>query len=294
MAMILSVGAVEAWKANRVLGIVAGVLLGLMGFVSWEVGRTTVGWYHSHAQATERLVRGVVEARRLHPNDVILVDQVDDALFWDGVMDDPFRLYLVFDVFLTPGSEKRIHQAFGGDDLSRNVFSPEDTRYLLEHEAVQVYRTGAGPLKNVTRAYHSQMDAELAEGWPRFVDVAKPAYAELLGKGWHPVANRARWCEGLAEVRMGAPQAKGQSLRLTGYLPGSVVASGAQELTVTANGQKLPPVPITVANAPVSLEIPLPESLIGAAELTLKLRFLRVLQESGRDHALIVRRLEVR
>lgn len=294
MAMILGVGAVEAWKANRALGMVAGVLLGLMSFVSWEVGRTTVGWYHSHAQATERLVRGVVEARRLHPNDVILVDQVDDALFWDGVADDPFRLYLVFDVFLTPGSEKRIHQALGADDLSRHVFSQEDTRYVLEHEAAQVYEAGAGPLKNVTRAYHSRMDAELAEGLPRFVDVAKRAYVELLGRGWHPVANRARWCEGVAKVRMGAPQAKGQSLHLAGYLPGSVVAGGAQELTVTANGQKLPAVRLSEANAPVSLEISLPESLMGAKELTLELRFLRVLQERGREHALIVRRIEVR
>ncbi|MBY0505838.1 MAG: hypothetical protein K2X03_18120 [Bryobacteraceae bacterium] len=291
MAVLLGVGAVEAAKAHRALGLAGGLLVAVMAVVCWQVRGTTMAWFDSHAAATERLVRGVVEARRLHPNDILLIDQVDDPLYWDAVVDDPFRLYLVFDVYLTPGSERRIHSQGMAEELSRLTMSPEDTRYLLEHEAAQVYAVGPGPLRNVTRAYHSRMEGELATGLPRFVEVARPAYTELLGAGWHPVSNRARWCEGVAEVRIGGPRRKGESLWITGFLPSSV---GEQRITVSANGEELVPVLFPLQNTATTLSIPLPDSLVGVSEMSLQLRFSRVIQERGRPHALIVRRLEVR
>jgi hypothetical protein len=293
-AMILGMAVVGAWKLHRAAGVAAGVLIGLMAFASWQVKETTIGWYRSHSQATERLVRGVVEARRLHPDDVILVDQIDNSLFWDGMLDDPFRLYLVFDVFLTPGSERRLARSLGGDDFSPYLFSSEDTRYLLDREAIQIYRVEDGPLRNITRTYHLQEDALLAHGAPRFIDVAKPAYQELLGPGWHPVANRARWCEQNAILRIGGPHKSGEALHLTGYVPELVVREGPQVLTVIANGQKLPPVTLSQANAPLSLAIPLPDSLVGLPEMSLQLQFSRVVMQRGRQHALILRRVAVR
>ncbi len=294
MAMILSVAVAECFRYHRAAGVLAATLVGVMAFASWEVRATTIGWYRSHSQATERLVRGVVEARRLHPDDVILLDEVDNSLFWDGMMDDPFRLYLVFDVFLTPGSEKRLGRSIAGDDFGPYLFSPEDTRYLLEHEAVQIYRTGPGPLKNITRSYHERMDPLLPKGPPRFIDVAKPAYLELLGNGWHSVSDRARWCEGVADLRIGGPKTAGQSLWLSGYTPAMVLAEGPQVLTVTANGQNLPPVTISHADAPFSVAIPLPNSLIGVQEMSLQLKFSRVIFQRERGHALILRRIAVR
>ena len=93
---------------------------------------------------------------------------------------------------------------------------------------------------------------------------------------------------------MGAPKAKGQSLWVTGYLPASVAGTGTQELTVTANGQELPTVEISAVNQPLSLQVTLPETLVGAQEMSLRFEFSRVIGERGRDHALIVRRLQVR
>ena len=304
MAMILSVAVVEGFRWRPAVGAAATILVGLVVFASWEVRGTTIAWYQTHAKATERLVKGVVEARRLHPDGVILVDQVDNALFWDGFMDDPFRLFLVFDVFLTPGSERRLKQSEARDDFSPYVFPAEDTRFLLEHEAVEVYRFGPGPLRNVTRAYHQQMDATLAHGLPRFIDVGKPTYRELLGKGWHPVANRARWCERQAEFQIGGPKSAGQSLWLTGFLSPLVLANGPQTLTVTVsgpevsrqgvNGQKLRPITFSAPNAPFSVAIPLPEAFTGVPALQVRLQFSQGVAQQGRDHALILRRLQVR
>lgn len=294
MAMILGVAVVEAWKWHRVAGFAASVSLAAMSFVSFEVHGATVGWYRSHSEATRRLVRGVVEARRLHPNDVILVDGVDNSLFWDGVMDDPFRTYLVFDVFLTPGSERRLVKSMGGEEFAPYIFPEQDTRFLLEQEAVQVYRAGEGPLRNVTRRYYSEQDGVLASGAPRFLNVAKPAYEGLLGAGWHPVNNRARWTEGRAEFRIGGPSKPGQSLWMTGYVAESVVAEGPQELTVTVNRQKLPPVRFVDGNAPFEVAVPLPEGVNGAPELKVEFEFSRRPKIGGREHALIFQRLTVR
>ena len=280
------------------MGAVATILVGLVAFVSWEVRGTTIAWYQTHSKATERLVKGVVEARRLHPNSVILVDQVDNSLFWDGFIDDPFRLFLVFDVFLTPGSERRLKQSEAADDFAPFIFPGEDTRFLLDREAVEVYRASQGPLRNVTRSYQEQMDATLAHGLPRFIDTGKSAYQELLGPGWHPIANRARWCERQAEFQIGGPQSgiqsTSQSLWLTGFLPGLVLANGPQTLTVTVNGQKLPPVQFSQPNTPFSVAIPLPGPLIGVPELRVHLQFSEAVALRGRDHAIILRRIEVR
>jgi hypothetical protein len=294
MAMILAVAVVEAWNWHKAAGGAATVAICFLVFVSWEVRAATIGWYRSHSQAVERLTRGVVEARRLHPNDVVLLDGVDNSLFWDGMLDDPFRLYLVFDVFLTPGSERRLSRSIAGDDLTPYVFPPEDTRFLLEHEAVQVYRIEPGPLRNVTRTYHREQDPTLPYGTPRFIDVAKSAYQGLLGPGWHPVDNRARWSGGKSELKIGGPKSAGQALRMTGYAPELVLGQGPQVLTVTANGKKLPPVTFTQANVPFSIAIPLPQELIDVPQMNLQLSFSRVIMQRGREHALIVRRIEVR
>ncbi len=294
MAMILSTAVVEAWKWQRAAGMAATLAVAVMAFVSWEVHGATVEWYQSHSEATHRLVRGVVEARRLHPDDVILVDGVDNVLFWDGILDDPFRTYLVFDVFLTPGSERRLARSTAGEDLAPYIFPPEDTRFLLEHEAVQIYRVGPGALRNVTRSYHSEQDGLLASGTPRFLDVAKAAYRDLLVAGWHPVNNRARWSEGNSEFRIGGPTKPGQSLWMTGYVPESVVAEGPQVMTVTMNGQKLPPVTFAEGNVPFEVAVPLPEGVNGTPELRVQLGFSQKAMIGGREHALIFRRLSVR
>ena len=294
MAMILGVAVVEGFRWHRAVGAVATILVSFVVFVSWEVRGSLIGWYQSHAEATERLVKGVVEARRLHPDGVILVDQVNNSLFWDGFVDDPFRLFLVFDVFLTPGSERHLKQSAAKDDFSPYIFPEEDARFLLEHEAVEVYRFGPGPLRNVTRAYHQQMDATLAYGLPRFIDAGKPAYQELLGKGWHPVSMGARWCERQAEFRIGGPKSAGQSLWLTGFVSGLVLTNGPQELTVTANGHKLPPIAFSQPDAPFQVAIPLPAPFIGVPTLQVELQFSRAATQLGRDHALILRRIQVR
>lgn len=294
MALILATALSEALRHQKYLAPLVALPLAALGFACWQVGATTVGWYSSHSQATEQMVRGVVEARRLHPNDVILLENVDNSLFWDGVMDDPFRLYLVFDVYLTPGSEGRLSRSIAGDDFTPFVFPEEDTRFLLDREAIQVYRVGNGPLRNITRAYQMEQASAPVPGLPRFIDLSKTAYADLLGAGWHEIANRARWAGAVAEVRMGAPKSESQALWLNGFLPAAVVREGPQVLTVTANGQKLPPVTLSQADAPVAQAIPLPKSLVGAPEMSLRLEFSRVHRERNREHSLILRQIAIR
>src|SRR6185369_7476458 len=60
-----------------------------------------------------RMVLGVQEARRLHPGKVILLRDVSDELFWNGILDNPFAVIGVSDVYLTPETEIVAHPELG-------------------------------------------------------------------------------------------------------------------------------------------------------------------------------------
>jgi hypothetical protein len=59
----------------------------------------------AHA-ARPNLVEGVARAHRLHPGQTILLDGVDTALFYHGVLDHPFRLLGIDHLYLTPASAR--------------------------------------------------------------------------------------------------------------------------------------------------------------------------------------------
>ena len=54
------------------------------------------------------MVLGVAEARRLHPGKVILLRDVSDELFWNGILDNPFAVIGVSDVYLAAETESAI------------------------------------------------------------------------------------------------------------------------------------------------------------------------------------------
>ena len=73
-------------------------------------------WQWERSQAVKSLVLGVVRAHELHPGKAILLDGVNDSLFWNGVHDRPFRgLYDIQHVYLTPGTEKNVEARPNGN-----------------------------------------------------------------------------------------------------------------------------------------------------------------------------------
>ena len=50
------------------------------------------------------LVEGVARAHELHAAQAILLDGVDTDLFWNGVLDRPFRLFGLDHIYLAAGT----------------------------------------------------------------------------------------------------------------------------------------------------------------------------------------------
>ena len=68
----------------------------------------TSAWNHDITMRVRNLVEGVAGVHERYPAKSILLEGVDTALFWNGVLDRPFRLFGLDHIYLAPGSEKRI------------------------------------------------------------------------------------------------------------------------------------------------------------------------------------------
>ena len=100
------------------------------------VGRGVAQWYRVRGEAQEALVLGVARAHELHPGKVILLDGIDDSLFWGAIEQRPFLFLRIPDVYLTPGSESGISAHPEMDDLSKFVLPAEETRRALDRDCL--------------------------------------------------------------------------------------------------------------------------------------------------------------
>ena len=109
LAILGAYGLTRAWRAGWVPGTAVAVLLLFYLIPSSKLARA--GMFEAF-DGTDR-VRGVVQsvayAKRLHPDKVILLNNVDDNLFWASVYDSPFQIFGWTNIYLTPDCKALIH-----------------------------------------------------------------------------------------------------------------------------------------------------------------------------------------
>lgn len=90
--------------------------------------------FYAGARQMKRLITGLESTSAEHTGKKVLPTGVNNGLFSFGFWDDPFRLIHVYEIYLTPGSEKTIapHPEWGG--ISRFVISLEDAAHALEKD----------------------------------------------------------------------------------------------------------------------------------------------------------------
>jgi hypothetical protein len=216
-------------------------------------------WNYRITVRVRDLVEGVAGAHQLHPSQTILLDGVDTTLFWNGVLDRPFRLLGIDRLYLTPGSERHIdaHPELG--DVGEFVLAPDVTAKALDSDEVAVYDVRGPRLRNITSAYASQpRDLSL----PRRVDAGSPLAAPLLGPEWYAADGDHRWMPQRASLRMTGPAGAGEKLYLRGYYPADQLRGGPVTVTVTVDGSTLAPMAIP-AGGSFELAFPLPAAVVG-------------------------------
>jgi hypothetical protein len=163
------------------------------------------------------------------------VDNVDDELFWTGIIDHPFGLVGAQYVYLTPGSEKRIaaHPALG--DLREFIIPPGLAWNALASDKAVVYRVEPGRLHNITTLYTTAAPVEWQSLKPSRLDLSNPAEDYLLGPEWHRIEGNHRWMPRRATLDLAAPRNAGAKLHMVGG-----AGPLATLLAVSVDGVRLP------------------------------------------------------
>ncbi|MEO8597932.1 MAG: hypothetical protein ABI759_31720 [Candidatus Solibacter sp.] len=267
--------AAEAWHAGvaaRTGAIVLAVLYALLGVPSLVASSE---WNHTVTMRVRTLVEGVAGIHELHPKESILLEGVDSDLFWNAVLDRPFRLFGLDHIYLAPGSEKRIEAHPDLGNVSDFILPADVVTQALKRSEIVVYDVRGPRLRNITEIYASTPH-DNTSGVPQRVDAASPLTQYLLGPEWYESDGDHRWMPKRATLRMGAPAAAGLKLYLRGACPEELLKEGALPVQVTVDGIALPKAEIRPGETAFELAFPLPDSLVGKTAM-------RVTVEAGRS-----------
>jgi hypothetical protein len=223
------------------------------------------------------LVEGVASAHEQHPNQAILLDGVDNDLFWNALRDHPFRLISFEQVYLAPGSERAIAADADRGDLSEFLAPAGAVAAAIERGRLVVYDVRGPRQRNITSSYRVAHDNSL----PRRVDATSPLLAPLLGPEWYASDGSLCWMPRRATLRMGAPSAPGQKLYLRGICPEEQLRAGPLGVTVTAGDVRLPQALIRPGENSFELTFDLPAALVGRAEMAIAVEVSRAIRPAS-------------
>src|ERR1035437_3812262 len=155
------------------------------------------------------LVEGAAGIHERNPGKSILLEGVDTELFWNGVLNRPFRLFGLDHVYLAPGSEKRIASHPDLGNIGDYILPAGVVAQALQREELVVYDVRGPRLRNITAVYGA-LPRERESGLPLRVDAASPLTSYLLGPEWYESDGDHRWMPRRASLRLGAPSSPRQ------------------------------------------------------------------------------------
>jgi hypothetical protein len=286
--------AVSGWRGG-LRGRAAAVALSAIYTLMMVPGLlATSAWNHDITIRVRNLVEGVAGVHERFPAKSILLEGVDTALFWNGVLDRPFRLFGLDHIYLAPGSEKRIEAHPDLGNIGDYILPAAVVTEALKREELVVYDVRGPRLRNITDVYAALPHDSGA--LPLRVDAASPLTSYLLGPEWYPSDGDHRWMPRRASVRMGAPVASGQKLYLRGSCPDEQLKEGPLPVMVEVEGVKLPPAVIRPGENAFELTFPLPDSVVGKPEMHVTVDVGRIFRPASdpRDLGLVFGAFEVR
>ena len=285
--------AVAGWRAGARGRAAVAALSAIYTLMAVPTLLATSQWNHAITMRVRNLVEGVAGIHERNPAKSILLEGVDTELFWNGVLDRPFRLFGMDHVYLAPGSGKRIasHPDLGSID---DYILPADVvSQALQRDELVVYDVRGARLRNITAVY-AALPRE--SGLPLRVDAASPLTSYLLGAEWYASDGDHRWMPRRASLRIAAPANSGAKLYLRGSCPDEQLRLGPLPVTVTVDGIALPATAIRPGENVFELPFTLPDSVVGKTEMQVTVEVGRVIRPASdpRDLGLVFGVFEVR
>ena len=153
MAILAAYAMSLAWQRGWANAAMAAALALLYILPSASVVQAGMTYYHDRSVRVRSLVQNVALAKQTNPGKTILIQNVDDDLFWSSVYYLPFRLFGWSDVLLTPDSRSRIKEDPAFPPLDSYFLTPAATAAFLKEGSALVYSVEDGNLRDVTSSY---------------------------------------------------------------------------------------------------------------------------------------------
>ena len=245
----------------------------------------------ARSMPVKKLVLGVEAAHRDHPNKAILLEGVDEELFWNAVYGRPFRLIDIDDVYLTPDAVQKIHPYPELGNVTDFTLSQAEMQAGLAQNRIVVYGVENGQLHDITGMFKQ---AGLQTGAPLRIQLGHPPMESLLGPSWYQSEGDYRWMPKVATVRLGVPEGSEGELRIDANCAPVQVEARPLLLAVSVDDKRLPAVEIRDCSQRLHLSFPIQvESERKEIEVGLEVdRTVRVGSDQ-RDLGLAVRSIEV-
>lgn len=259
------------------------LLISVYAIPSIATVRQEVRFYYDSSQRVRHLLEGVAYAEKLHPGETILLKDVDDQLFWDCILDAPFRLFGPTNIMVAPEARPFIHVDPRSEPIDQLFLQIPSVRYLLKHDQLVVYSTERSTLRNVTHEYAETVLSQAPEETlSAQVDLTVPYFDGQLGPGWYQPEREFRWMGKRAVLYLPGPSKAGQKLYLHGARVDQQRQEGPLRLTVMIDGQAQPVRTLEPEQREFRLEYDLAPQLVGKSKIGIGLSVDKVFH-SGSD-----------
>lgn len=281
LAVLAAYGLTVAFRNGWVAFVPTALLLLLYTYPSVVMINRGLRAYYQRSTSARVLVESVAYAKRIHPNQAILLQGVDDTLFWAAVYDSPFRLFGWNDVLLVPEEKESIHEVPQRGSLDQYFLPSHAALALLQSSRAVVYEDDGRRLENVTQLYTLRASSQPPPPLDSFIDLGVPFYAEQLGPGWYGQEVGYRWASPNAVVYLPGPQSSGQKLYIHGYVTEVMVKTAPLHLALSIDNQAQPVETISTSNTNFMFTYSIPTGCVGHARMEVDVKVDRATMAPG-------------
>jgi hypothetical protein len=258
------------------------------------VSRAAAQWSLAKTEPVRAVVLGVKAAQERHPGKVILIDGIPPGVYKDSMAQGAFYPFHIADVYLTPGSEKRIETAPDLADPEITVLEPEAAYHAIANDQVVLYSLSGDHLRNVTEEYERSAPDRFSDRLPIRVDAGNPLYSWLLGPTWLAPESGVRWMPGYATVRLRGPESPRDKIELDGFYPEEQLKAGPRHLIISVDGVPAGEAQINDPETNFRRLFVMPASSVGKPAVEIEIRASPIEIKDGHQYGAVFGKIAVR
>lgn len=115
--------------------------------------RAATRHYIEESNTSKAFLLGSQAVRKAHPNQALLIDGINDEIYRVAISDSALHALGIEDVYLTPGSETRVHAAPDDEGFASAVVDPVVAMRAVRQQDAAVYSFAPQHLDDITSAY---------------------------------------------------------------------------------------------------------------------------------------------